>query len=368
MNLVKNLLFSLLFFLFLLALSELMLVFFYSYPNGYYVSTPESSFVWKKDTTIIKGITKDAKVQFDQFGARTISKPTSEKIAILAIGGSTTACYSLDQQDTWTALLEGQLGNNYWVGNFGKPGNLSSHHILQLQKLIRYPSLPPIEKIIIMMGKNDFSASIIDEKKYLGLDSFNIQINAFTHLPDSTLPWHRRLRLTKLFKTARHQVIQLYRGKTHGEELLESRKARTLTQEVNQLPNLSTSLSFYLDNAQKMIDFAKTNQIDIVFISQAVLWDKNLNQEDLKLICSNVSEKNIHYSAEALANGMNLFNTQLEELCKRNDIQFIWNSIESNSTNFIDDCHYTELGAKRTAKNIYEGLKLSNLKKTHSNQ
>lgn len=356
MNRIKNTILVVSVLILCLILSELILSSLYVFPNGYFVATPNTSFIWEKDTSIIKGITEDARVQFDQFGARTISNPENNKKAIIAIGGSTTACFSLDQKYTWTALLDEKLGDNYWVGNFGKPGSFSSHHVLQLQQIIKYPNLPKIEKVIVMMGKNDFSASLIDEGQYLNLDEFNIKINSFTHLPDSEVPWLRKLTLTKLYKKARHHSILLYRRKTHGEELQECRKARLLTKEVNQLPNQSASLAFYLQNAKKMIDIAKASQIEIVFISQAVLWNKDLSPEDQKLICSNVNEKNIHYSAEALANGMNLFNLKLEQMCKKNGVQFIWNSIESNSSNFIDDCHYTELGAKRTAEKIFKNL------------
>lgn len=358
MKLLKNILFYLVIFTILLVLAEEALSSFYKFPNGYFVATPNTNFIWKKNTDVIKGINKDASVYFDSFGARSTSNPSPKKKNIIAIGGSTTACFSLDQKDTWTAILEQQLGDDYWVGNFGKPGSYSTHHILQLEQLINYSNLPTIKKVIILMGKNDFSASLINEERYLKSDHFNSMINAFHHVPDSAVPWHRRLALSKLYKKARLNITQLYNRKTHGVELLESRKARSLTKEVNELPDLTRPLELYLNNAKQLIELAKANQIELVFVSQPVLWSKNLSNEDAKLICSNVQDKKIHYSAAALANGMSLFNAALSDLCDESGVQFIWSDLESNSENFIDDCHFTEAGARRVAENIYSQLSI----------
>lgn len=359
MMFLKNLLLSLFVFLLMICISELILSSFYNFPQGYFIATPNTEFIWKKDTLVKKGINHNAHVVFDNYGGRSISNPKTKKKAIIAIGGSTTACYSLDQQKMWTTLIEKNLGEDYWVGNFGKPGSFSSHHILQLEKIIKYKGLPKIDKIIIMMGKNDISASLINEEKYLNLSDFETKINAFKHLPDSTVPFYRQLTIAKLYKRAKHNIIRTFRRKNHGEELLECQKARQLTKEIDQLPDLSAALAFYEKNSLELIKIAKSENIPIIFISQAVLWNKNLAVEDSKLICSYIRNKGIHYSDSALAKGMELFNKRLEKVCISEGVPFIWNNIVSNSTNFFDDCHYTEIGAERTAEQILNGLKYS---------
>lgn len=355
MNLFKNLLLSFFTFLLSIVLLEVALSFFYSFPNGYYVATPNTDFVWPKDS-IKKGIDNDSHVIFDKFAARTTTEYSNNKKSIITIGGSTTACYSLDQSKMWSAILQEKLGDQYWVANFGKPGTYSDHHILQLEQIDQYEEIHKIDQIIVMMGMNDISASLSKPDKYLYATPFEKSIFAFTHLPDSALPWHRTLALTKLYKRTKQNLKRFSRSKSHGEELQECNRRREKSKRVDVLPDLTKELLHYEENAMKIIQFAQSKNIDIVFVSQAVLWDKGLSEADSKLVCSYVIEKDIHYSLEALEFGMEKFNKRLEVVCKRENIPFIWNNIESNSNYFFDDCHYTELGSQVVAENIYKGL------------
>jgi lysophospholipase L1-like esterase len=356
MQLIKNILISIFIFTGCTVLAELGLSSFYDFPNGYFVAVPETGFTWEKDTVARKGINHDAHVHFDHLGSRSTSDLNRKEKAIIAIGGSTTACYSLDQNKTWTALLEEKLGEEYWVGNFGKPGSFSSHHVLQLEEITTYHDLPNIERVIIMMGVNDFSASLTDPSKYIGLSNFDIKINAFKSIPDSVLPWHRALTLAKLFKKAKDNVIKSYNRKTHREVLEECRQCRLETKEINQLPDLTKALDFYENNTMKMIQFAKRKNVEITFISQAVLWNKNLSQEEKNIVYSCIPKQGNHYSVAALVEGMQLFNKRLEKVCLRENIPFIWNDLPSSSSYFFDDYHYTEKGAEVVAESLFQKL------------
>lgn len=58
---------------------------------------------------------------------------------ILAIGGSTTECLILDDEDAWPQVLQGLLrasGRRAWVGNAGKAGLRTAHHELEVQHLL----------------------------------------------------------------------------------------------------------------------------------------------------------------------------------------------------------------------------------------
>ena len=69
----------------------------------------------------------------------------------------------------------------------------------------------------------------------------------------------------------------------------------------------------------------------------------------------------MHYATEILAEGMGLFNKKLEEVCKREGVLFIDAKLETTSNNFYDDCHYTELGAKNLAEQIFIELQSEGL-------
>jgi lysophospholipase L1-like esterase len=50
---------------------------------------------------------------------------------IVAIGGSSTYCVKLSDQDTWPVLLEQKLGPGFQVVNLGVPGYSTAEHVIQ---------------------------------------------------------------------------------------------------------------------------------------------------------------------------------------------------------------------------------------------
>ena len=336
---------------------ELILSLVYKFPDSYFVATPKNEFVWKKDTAIIKGIYKDAIIKFDNFGARSTSDYTTKSSAILAIGGSTTACYALDQPNTWTALLEQQLPEKYWVGNFGKLGNHSYHHVEQLKHILNYPDLPQVKTVVILMGINDFSAALINQNKYSTLSNYEINLTAFAHLPDSAMPWVRRLSITKLLKKSKNNFFSKFNPDTHGQLLQEQSKKWREAKKIDLLPDLTKGLIVYEQNILKLIEIAHQNKVNLLFISQPVLWHKTLSVEDEKLLYSNKTDGGNYYSKKALVEGIKLFNDRLEQTCLQTNTPFIQSNLASTSINFYDDCHFTEAGAKNLSEQVFEGLK-----------
>ena len=133
---LKKLAFSGIFTIILLVLIEIILSFLQIFPDDYYTGTPNSGFTWKINPEEIIGIHQDSEVSYDEFGARSISNYQDATHKIVAFGGSTTACFALTDSKTWTALLDKKMGDSYWVGNFGRPGNSSNHHVLQFKHML----------------------------------------------------------------------------------------------------------------------------------------------------------------------------------------------------------------------------------------
>ena len=111
------------------------------------------------------------------------------------MGGSTTACFALTQEKTWTALLEGKLGASYWVGNFGRPGNNSNHHVLQFKQILKKPDLKDAKTVLIMLGVNDFVAYLISSERYVNSTNQELDRLAFQHIPNEDLPFYKKLTL-----------------------------------------------------------------------------------------------------------------------------------------------------------------------------
>ncbi|MEX2204980.1 MAG: GDSL-type esterase/lipase family protein [Myxococcota bacterium] len=59
-----------------------------------------------------------------------------ERIRIACIGGSTTFGVLVDDEDTWPALLQQQLGDEVAVRNYGVPGYSTAEHVIQLALIV----------------------------------------------------------------------------------------------------------------------------------------------------------------------------------------------------------------------------------------
>ena len=76
-------------------------------------------------------------------GMRRNPLPDTGFYKILTIGGSTTECLYLDETEAWPRILQQLLGGEQvWVGNIGKSGLNTKHHIIQVEHLIhQYPGI-----------------------------------------------------------------------------------------------------------------------------------------------------------------------------------------------------------------------------------
>jgi len=76
----------------------------------------------------------------------------SRQIKIAILGGSTTFGTGVSDEDSWPALLQEQLGKDYYVINFGTPGYSTAEAIIQMALII--PESQP-DIVIFYEGWND---------------------------------------------------------------------------------------------------------------------------------------------------------------------------------------------------------------------
>ncbi len=84
---------------------------------------------------------------------RNTGKPFSDNtIKVAVLGGSTTFGTGLSDLDTWPALLQSTLGENYSVINYGVPGYSTVEAIIQLALIV--PETKP-DFVVMYEGWND---------------------------------------------------------------------------------------------------------------------------------------------------------------------------------------------------------------------
>ena len=83
------------------------------------------------------GIRGETRHTTSSIGLRGPEPKTTDRLHILCVGGSTTACEYLDDQETWPQLLAAQFPETpTWVGNAGLSGHRAIDHVTLLSKLV----------------------------------------------------------------------------------------------------------------------------------------------------------------------------------------------------------------------------------------
>ncbi|GAA0729767.1 hypothetical protein GCM10009430_40240 [Aquimarina litoralis] len=357
-RLFKKILFSGILLLVLLIITEIILSVLNPFPDGFYTGTPDSGFIWEINTDEIIGIQGSSEVKFDRLGARSTSNFEEKQHKIVAFGGSTTACFALTQQLTWTALLEKKLGESYWVGNFGLPGNSSNHHLLQFKHILKKPELKDVKTVLILQGGNDFVGYLVSSNFYLNSSDDQLKKIAFQHLPKKEYAFRQRFALYQLLRKAKQKIIfYLY----HKESLTQTANSIKLKRQtsnlVEKLPALTEGLNHYENNIQDIIDMAKERDLEVVFMTQPTMWKENLEpQYEKLLLTSGFMNNEQFYSTAALSEGMSAFNERLKMVCDKNEVKYIDLNLPKTTETFYDDFHFNESGAELMSDQISKFL------------
>ncbi|MBI3722824.1 SGNH/GDSL hydrolase family protein [bacterium] len=213
--------------------------------------------VWKTNNTGFRG---------DDLAS---PKPEGE-FRVFVVGGSTTECFYLDEEQSIAGVLQRELraktppATNVVVENAGKDGDKSYDHVAMI--VHRLVFLEP-DLIVVFSGINDLLAQLAG-KDYL-------------HYPKpvpekSRLPLLIKMTLTE-FQLGRRIYYVLPRSdKEQLEEipttsnyrkLVARRKARPLSYERPRVDE-----RFYASNLRTIAGTAKANGIPVVFMTQPSTW------------------------------------------------------------------------------------------------
>lgn len=333
--------------------------------DQYYIWPPNLKQYFLPNASILPGLKDTSFFKINSLGFRGDEKNDSDLVHIVTIGGSTTECLYLDQNKTWPALLEKYLNKNdnnkFQIFNGGRSGLNSNHHLMQIKKLLKNDNW--IDIIIVLEGINDLQYALSLGNYYKKEDPQSIYDKSFLISPiNNNLPFYKRsylfMYLSKLKKTIlSYKLAQ----DPYGYDYVKWRKNRINVSEIiDSMPNLDSSLSDFRKNNESMIDLAKSKRKRIIFLTQPVTWDYNMPVAQKKLcwfgwIGANQNENDgIYYSFSILKKSIEKYNSLLKEICKERSVECIdlENLFEKDTTTYYDDCHFNESGANKLAKKI----------------
>lgn len=291
---------------------------------------------------------------------------------IIAVGGSTTACWFLDDSKEWPHLVMEGLNSRQkklpvWVANAGVPGHNSVHHLAVLKTL---PVFKQVDMVVILIGVNDLTASLAFEgassqtQLEQSAEEFREYMLRGAQSERYLHPTYKRLRLYQLAQQAKVNLLNRFERAGTGareteRELWQRQRAEG---KIVSLPDLHVGLEEYRERMQQLSQQCRVLSVRCLFLTQPVLWRSGLSPaEERSLWLGYVGPwkaRNRFLAAADLELAMNAYNRILLDVCKHDGLECfdLASVIPKDGSVFYDDAHYTEAGARLIADRLLDYL------------
>ena len=340
-------------------------------PTQYYVWPPNTHRTDDTTGEYLHGVWGPSGFTINARGMRGESYDEAYRYRILAVGGSTTICAVLGDDEAWPRVVQ-ELVNEVlgeataFVGNVGRPGHSSADHALQIEKLLEQHD--DLDAVILLAGVNDMLLALNSLRGFgvgegtLKPDPERRLRRAFSVIPTKLEgPWYTRSGIASWLETRRFRA-----GKRDGPVVdagggmfLKQREYRRNSNYfVDDLPNLKKVLKVYRNKLNGIVDLARAKRVRLILLTQPSIWRDGLPKEVEDRLwtggppLNQPQENREYYSVRVLAAAMAAFNRTVLGVCRARDVECIdvSSGLPKDGDFFWDDIHYTERGSRRLAK------------------
>jgi lysophospholipase L1-like esterase len=324
-----------------------------------YVWPPNLEYVFHPNSSIFNGINGESHFTINSFGYRGNEiKNHDDEYRILIVGGSTSECLYLSNNETWPYLLMKKLGKTIdnkkvVTMNIGKSGHGLRNNILALKYL---PDYYEPDLIILLTGANDllFKLSRKDAWQPFNESEFN-NIESYTFSATPEYSWKSTI-IYKIYKAIEMKFKNVKPQDGIGETLFENRLKRQNAEIwVKKIPDLTLALDDYGRNLERVIELSKEKNISIMFMTQPYLYKKNMTAEEDASLWMTYDFGEVYYSIETMISSMEEFNNRLLKVCENNKDIFcidLEKKVPKTLDYTYDDMHFNENGANFVAEEI----------------
>lgn len=323
------------------------------------------------DPAIAPGVSGAKTYTVNALGLRGPLPPVSgPAYKIVAVGGSSTFCFDLDDAEAWPQLLMNRMNAGrrpvpVWVGNAGENGFNSVNHIVLMQWL---PGVIKPDMVIFLPGANDLGASLAFDgastqaflEKAAGFEG-DLPRGVLWRTPKLEYPRLRRLKLLLILRQSVANAKQLlHPPKTlRPMELVAQRKLRATSPAV-PLPDLDTSLREYRLRLLTLANRCRDLKLRCLFLTQPALWRSDLSPAEQNLLWTGnvgpVEHPRGFVSAGDLAKAIDLYNRTVLDVCRQTGLECLdlASRIPKDTSAFFDDVHFNENGSRLVAQVLKE--------------
>ncbi len=268
-----------------------------------------------------------------------------EFYTIITIGGSTTHSNFIDDSLTWSALLQDNLGqtlDSIWVGNAGIDGHSTRGHIIVMEEAIR--ELNP-DMVIFLVGINDLGLSLSDTPPLYG-----------TYADNQVAPIVFKSQLFRFTWQIGHLIAGNVVTTQTAHQAFEpvAINPDELADLPDDLQDLLPQLDIYRDNLHRLIDISEELNLDILFLTQPLLFDDTVYWQSIEGKSVWLQNQTMPVSAATYWNLLDIYNESLLEVCEERDVPCydLASHIPHSPNYFYDIVHFNEAGSAQVADEI----------------
>ena len=268
---------------------------------------------------------------------------------IFAIGASTTEQISLDDEGTWTHLLQERLasaaGMRIEVVNTGLSGLRAAHHLATFRHILPYSP----DAVLFLFGINDWNRHIREtmDKWYQWRQVWTAMNFQNTLLGTVTLAkWSRHTPERPKKNTDLGKVRQeLGEARARRDDSLNSRPVR-------HFPGHIRVSNAYSEIVQELMEACHQSKVRCVFVTQPTGYSLAAEESLKKRFWMTPSHEKYTLPLEELIQFADAYNSFLVRSAAANGFPVcdIASQIPPTTEFFDDDCHYSEVGTQRVAK------------------
>ena len=346
---------------------------FYILNNNYITLKPNLNKTVNVMPNSLSGINGIQRIITDEKGFRNTKKinylkKNDNELRIFAIGGSTTEQIYLDQEKTWTHLLQKQLDEkydnlNFEVINTGVSGLRAVNHVATLKKITEY--YPDI--VIFLIGINDWNNHIKENYDHNQKSNYQKFIN---NLPKFITDLSYQQTIGIYLKTSKIKLIFGKKKKifdNHKELTKNYFPAGSLFKKDVIKFKPKVVLQSYKDQLSEINFVCDNNKINCIFLTQPNGYKKEANKEYKKLFWLTPPEKNFTLDFDSLIYISKLYNNYMIEFASQNNklLCDLDSKILPSTRHMYDETHYNIKGAETFSKSLFNCIDKNNAISTY---
>jgi lysophospholipase L1-like esterase len=280
----------------------------------------------------------------------------ADDLSIVTIGGSTTQCFFLSDDKTWTARLEALLQPSVpklWVNNAGLDGHSTYGHLVLLEDHVR--NIHP-KVVLFLIGANDvardpnvdFDAEIVKSPiSFASPTAFVKSLSPYSEVAALLANFYRSMSAYR--QGLMHQKIEL-------KELSNFDPPPEVARQYLADTASDRYLHGYEERVLRLVAVSKANGIQPVLITQPLLAGSGI--DDVTGVDLARVRVNPRANGKMWWDSMEAYNDVTRRVGRENGVVVIdlGRELPKSSRNFYDFIHFTAAGAQQVANIIYSQL------------